>query len=184
MECQECHQRPATLHFTQLINGKKQEIYVCDVCAKEKGYMSNQTDSYSLHDLLTGLFNFDSPSFGNKHHQTFQTIKDLQCPKCEMTFAEFKRLGKFGCAECYHTFAAELDPILRRVHSGNTVHQGKIPKRKGDDLHVKRQLEEYKSKLQSLIQEEAFEEAALMRDKIKELQHIYHAKDEEAGGDA
>ncbi|MDY0394871.1 UvrB/UvrC motif-containing protein [Virgibacillus halophilus] len=148
---------------------------------KEKGYMSYQTDGYSLHDLLTGLFNFENTSLSNKHKPAFQTVKDLQCPKCEMTFSEFKRIGKFGCAECYHTFADELDPVLRRVHSGNTAHQGKIPKRKGDTLHVKKQLEEYKAKLQTLIQDEAFEEAALVRDKIKELQHICDAKDKEAG---
>src|SRR5699024_11963784 len=92
---------------------------------------------------------------------------DLQCPKCEMTFSKFKRLGKFGCAECYHTFSSRLDPIFRRVHSGNTIHQGKIPKRKGGHLHLKKEVETLRDELQTLIQNEEDRKAAVTRDKIR-----------------
>jgi len=56
MKCMECHKRPATLHFTQVINGQKTEQHVCELCAQKKGYISNNDEAYSLHDLLTGLF--------------------------------------------------------------------------------------------------------------------------------
>ncbi|WP_163971916.1 UvrB/UvrC motif-containing protein [Oceanobacillus halotolerans] len=179
MECQECQKRPATLHFTQVINGNKTEVHVCEVCAKEKGYMTYPEEGYSLHHLLSGLFNFDSSQMGSQQESSFTKKDELQCPKCEMTLSEFKRVGKFGCAECYHTFAGRLDPIFRRVHSGNTKHHGKIPKRKGGNLHLKKQVQEYKANLQQLIADEAFEEAAKIRDKIKELQA--EMKDKEAG---
>lgn len=171
MECQECQQRPATLHFTQVINGNKTEVHVCEVCAKEKGYMTYPEEGYSLHNLLSGLFNFDTAKLGNSQENTFKQVNELKCPKCEMTFSEFKRVGKFGCATCYETFAEKLDPILRRVHAGNTKHAGKIPKRKGGDLHTKKQLEGYKAELQHLIETEAFEEAARVRDKINALKN-------------
>ncbi|SET72578.1 protein arginine kinase activator [Oceanobacillus limi] len=170
MQCQECQKRQATLHFTQVINGNKTEVQLCEVCAKEKGYMSYPEDGYSLHNLLTGLFNFDSSQMKTPQGSQFQQVKELQCSKCNMTFSEFKRVGKFGCAECYHTFATHLDPIFRRVHSGNSKHHGKIPKRKGGDLHLKKQVETYKQELQNLIVNEAFEEAATVRDKIKDLE--------------
>lgn len=179
MECQECHKRPATLHFTQVINGNKKELHVCEVCAKEKGYMTYPEEAYSLHNLLAGLFNFDSSQLGSHQDATFQTATDMECPKCEMTFSEFKRTGKFGCAECYDTFSARLDPIFRRVHSGNTKHDGKIPTRKGGNLHTKKQIEKYKLELQKLIENEAFEEAAKVRDKIKQLKSSH--RDQEAG---
>ncbi|WP_284140986.1 MULTISPECIES: UvrB/UvrC motif-containing protein [unclassified Virgibacillus] len=172
MECQDCHERPATLHFTQVINGNKTEVHVCDVCAKEKGYVTYPEEGYSLHNLLTGLFNFDNPSMGKQ----LQQVTDLQCPLCKLTFAQFKQTGKFGCAECYHTFSDRLDPIFRRVHSGNTKHHGKIPKRKGGNLHLKKQLHAYKDELQQLIQQEAFEKAATVRDKIKDLEKQIQAK--------
>lgn len=182
MECQECHKRPATLHFTQLINGNKTEVHVCEVCAKEKGYMTYPEEGYSLQNLLAGLFNFDSSQVSKHSNAQFQQVKELECPKCERTFSEFKRTGKFGCAECYYTFSNKLDPIFRRVHSGNTKHQGKIPKRKGGNLHLKKQLESLRFQLKELIQQEAFEEAATVRDQIKELEIQIQQK--EAGDEA
>lgn len=170
MECQECEQRVATLHFTQIINNDKTEVHVCEVCAKEKGYMSYPEDGFSFHNLLTGLFNFESTSMSSQNNTTFTQSKELQCPQCGMTFAEFKRIGKFGCASCYHTFSDRLDPVLRRVHSGNSKHDGKIPTRHGGDLHAKKQLEDYKAELKELVDKEAFEEAATVRDKIKVLE--------------
>lgn len=169
MECQECQQRPASLHFTQVLNGNKTEVHVCEVCAKEKGYMTYPEEGYSLHNLLSGLFNFDTVKLENHQDHAFKQVEELKCPKCEMTFSEFKRVGKFGCATCYETFYARLDPILRRVHSGNTKHSGKIPKRKGGDLHTKKQLAGYQAELKKLIESEAFEEAAQVRDKINVL---------------
>lgn len=170
MECQECHKRPATLHFTQVINGNKTEVHVCEVCAKDKGYMTYPEDGYSLHNLLSGLFNFDTSSLESQKGSSYKQTKELQCSQCEMTFTEFKRVGKFGCAECYQAFSDSLDPIFRRVHSGNTKHYGKIPTRKGGDLHTKKQVESYKEELHRLIEDEAFEEAATVRDKIKDLE--------------
>lgn len=171
MKCQECQERPATLHFTQVINGNKTEVHVCEVCAKEKGYMTYPEDGYSLHNLLSGLFNFDTAKLDNHQGHNFKQVDELKCPKCDMTFSEFKRIGKFGCASCYETFAAKLDPILRRVHSGNTKHSGKIPKRKGGDLHTKKQLESYQAELKRLIETEAFEEATKVRDSITLLKN-------------
>lgn len=169
MECQECNQRPATLHFKQVINGKKAEIHVCEICAQEKGYMTYPEEGYSLHNLLQGLFNFESPTMSNHRKEAFQSSKELQCPQCELTFNQFRRIGKFGCATCYDTFSTRLNTILRRVHSGNTKHYGKIPKRKGGNLHLKKEIEQHQEHLRQLIEEEAFEDAAKVRDKIKGL---------------
>jgi protein arginine kinase activator len=177
MECQDCHQRPATLHYTQVINGHKTEVQICEVCAKEKGYMTYPEEGYSLHHLLTGLFNFESNHLGSSHGTTIKKENDLQCQKCGLTFTEFKQIGKFGCDECYHTFAANLNPIFRRVHSGNTEHRGKIPKRMGGSLHLKKQLTTLKDELQNLIMNEEFEQAAVVRDKIKALEQQIDRKE-------
>src|SRR5699024_895393 len=101
-----------------------------------------------------------------------------QCPKCEMTLSEFKRVGKFGCSECYQTFSSQLDPIFRRVHSGNTTHLGKIPKRKGGHLHLKKDLKSLRTDLQVFIQNEEFEKADDVRDEIKELELTIHVIEE------
>ncbi|MDC3414672.1 UvrB/UvrC motif-containing protein [Aquibacillus sp. 3ASR75-11] len=180
MECQECHERPAALHFTQVVNGDKTEVHVCEHCAKEKGYMSYGEEGYSLHHLLSGLFNFEPSPFGKSTSTSNEKISEqgLKCPKCGMTYKDFTRVGKFGCSECYQAFSDRLNPIFRRVHSGNTKHDGKIPKRIGSNLHQKKELEQYRIKLQQLIEQEAFEQAAKVRDQIKKLEKEVHCKEE------
>ncbi len=177
MQCQECQQRPATFYFQQIINGEKKEVHVCEVCAYEKGYIPATEESYSLEDLLKGLFHFDtSQQLGTQPIQ--QTMpKEEQCPKCKMTFTEFQQIGKFGCASCYEAFSQRIEPILRRVHAGNTKHSGKIPKRIGGSIQKKRQIEDYRSQLKKLIEAEAFEKAAELRDKIKALEEESDSKE-------
>jgi protein arginine kinase activator len=180
VQCQECQERPATFYFQQLVNGEKHEVHVCEVCAIEMGYTKSTNENYSLQDLLTGLFNFDTSQLGQQPVQQTELKKAIQCPKCEMTFAEFQKIGKFGCASCYQAFAEKMDPILRRVHSGNIQHSGKIPRRAGDDIRKERQIKDYRAEMKNLVEKEAFEEAAALRDKIKVLENEA-AKEKEEG---
>lgn len=179
MECNECNKRPASLYFTQIINGKKTEVHVCEQCAQKKGYTIYGEDGQSLHDLLKGLFDFSSSQMEVNNEKIFKQTEDLYCSKCHLTFRDFQRIGKFGCAQCYDSFVVKLDSIFRRVHSGNTKHFGKIPKRKGGVLHKRKQLEEYRVQLSELVQQENFEEAAIVRDKIRELEHAEIKEDGE-----
>lgn len=169
MECQECHDNPATLHFTQIIHGEKNEVHVCEACAKEKGYMTYPEETYTLQNLLEGLFNFDMNQLEGHHEKVMKQSKGLQCSRCKLTLNEFKQQGKFGCATCYEVFSTRLDPILRRVHSGNTKHLGKLPKRQGGSFRLQREIKKYQEKLKDLVEKEAFEDAVIIRDKIKEL---------------
>ena len=170
MRCDECKKRPATLQLTQYVNGQKKEVPVCELCAKKLGYLSQQEETYSFQDLLSGLFNLGSSQIDLQGKHPFEQMEELECPKCHLTFREFQRIGKFGCAECYETFKGKLDTVFRRVHSGNTKHLGKIPKRKQSGLHQRKRLMQYRDELKQLINQEAFEEAAVVRDKIKEIE--------------
>lgn len=169
--CQECKQRPATLHFTKIINGEKTEIHLCEQCAHEKGEMFIFPDSsgFSINNLLAGLLNMDS-SIKEAKATPFHNQEILQCERCKMTYSQFVKVGKFGCSDCYETFQNYLNPILRRLHSGNTLHAGKIPKRIGGNIYVRKQIEQLKQKLQELIVREEFEKAAEVRDQIRALE--------------
>ncbi len=178
MECNECHERPATIHFTQIVNGKKKEIHVCEQCALDKGYVTNDDSMFSLHHLLSGLFHMDSNHVEESPDSTSRP-EIPTCKHCGLTFDEFRRIGKFGCAHCYDEFEEHLNPILRRVHSGNTKHEGKIPKRVGGNLHLKREIEEKKALLQSLVEKERFEQAAQVRDEIRLIEQSLQSDGEE-----
>lgn len=172
MICDECKQRPATMHFTKILNGQKTEIHLCEHCAREKGdlFMMNGGTGFSINNLLAGLLNFDK-TYQQTGREAFQREEILQCPNCKMTFPQFVKMGRFGCANCYNTFSEQLKPILKRLHGGNWTHNGKIPKRFGGTLHLRKRLEESKQKLKKLISMEEFEKAAELRDEIRALEN-------------
>lgn len=169
MQCQECNQRPATLHFTKIINGKKTEFHICDQCAREKGEYIPGSNSFSIHQLLSGLLNFEQP-ISNSQLAGQTNEQELKCEKCEMSYRQFAKAGRFGCASCYKTFNQKLDPVLKRVHSGNTLHSGKIPKRIGGSIQIKKQIVQLKEKMKQHINNEEFEQAAEVRDQIRSLE--------------
>jgi protein arginine kinase activator len=171
MICQECNQRPASLHFTKIINGEKTEVHLCEKCAQEKGeiFVFNGGTSFTFNNLLAGLLNIDS-SFHQQNQNAFHQEEIIQCERCSMTFPQFVKVGRFGCAHCYETFKEQLKPVLKRLHSGNWTHNGKIPKRIGGGIHLRKQIEELKDQLKVVITNEEFEKAAEIRDEIRSLE--------------
>lgn len=169
MVCQECGKKPATLHFTKIINGEKTEYHFCESCAREKGEMiPGTTGGFSIHNLLSGLLDFEPQGsqgamLGQKNPQS------LRCENCGLTYSQFSKIGRFGCSECYKHFSARLDPLFRRVH-GTTEHAGKIPKRSGGQIQYRREVEQLKRQLHLLVENEEFEQAAKLRDRIRELE--------------
>ena len=86
-----------------------------------------------------------------------------------MTADEFRREGRVGCKECYNYFGDYMPSLLRRIH-GSTVHNGKVPKKGHEQLKVRRQIDELREKLKIAINEEDFEQAAVLRDQIRALE--------------
>ncbi|TNJ62148.1 hypothetical protein FE784_31825 [Paenibacillus hemerocallicola] len=165
MLCQECNKKPATLHFTKIINGEKTEFHICESCAREKGELIPGTaNGFSIHNLLSGLLDFDpsQAAVGTKP-------QTLRCDKCGLTYSQFSKLGRFGCSSCYEHFSERLDPLFKRVH-GNNVHVGKVPKRTGGLIQYKREIDKLKHDMQKHITREEFEQAANIRDQIRELE--------------
>src|SRR5699024_11504094 len=108
MKCEICQERLASLHLTNYINGKKTEVHLCPVCAKENGYIDAEEEAYTIHDLLSGFFNIN-PNLTEESGVNEQRNDKLSCPKCGMTYQQFSKTGKFGCSKCYQTFGDYLE---------------------------------------------------------------------------
>lgn len=164
MMCEDCGKKPSTFHMTEIINGTSKETNLCEDCAsKSEEFAFNP--SFSIQNLLAGLL--DIP--GEKEIKT-DKIDDICCKNCGTSYEEFKRKGKFGCSKCYESFRVQLEPLLKKIH-GHDTHIGKIPKRTGGKIKIKKDISSLKSNLQVAIQNEEFEEAAVLRDEIKKLQN-------------
>ncbi|MEN6390307.1 MAG: UvrB/UvrC motif-containing protein [Syntrophomonas sp.] len=163
MYCDQCKQKPASVHVTHMYNGQKIESHLCDECAAQKGaWMFDMGNSLSIPHLLGSIF-------GNDLQEVAGPSYEATCPNCGMTFSNIKQVGKLGCSVCYTAFEQEMEPTLRRI-SGSSKHVGKIPARSGQQLVLRKQIEDLKTILQQCVSSEKYEEAVEIRDAIKELE--------------
>lgn len=163
MMCEDCGKKPSTFHMTEIINGKSKEIHLCEDCAsKNEDFGFNS--SFTIQNLLVGLL--DIPS---EKDFTDEDMSDLSCEYCGTTYGEFRRNGRFGCSDCYSSFREKLEPLLKKIH-GHDTHVGKIPKRTGGVIKIKKDINLLRNKLQIAVVNEEFERAAELRDQIKALQ--------------
>lgn len=170
MVCDICGKKEATVHLTEIVDDEMSELHLCEECAREKSAQMEQ--HFGLSDLLAGL-----ADFGSSLETTATGTK--KCPNCNLSYADFKKIGRLGCSECYNVFREFLTPLLKRIH-GSTQHLGKAPVGKAPVskpslkttkvFRAKSELDQLKLKLQKAIQLEEFEEAAKIRDKIRELE--------------
>lgn len=166
MLCDMCGKAPATVHMTQVIDGHKREMRLCVNCAGQEAAETGMSwPGPSFHQLLGGLLGSES-AFGGL--AAARGGGGLRCPNCGLTFADFRRLGHLGCSECYPTFAEQLEPVLRRIQ-GSTTHTGKLPVKAAGALKLRRKRERLEQELKELIEKEAYEQAAVVRDKIRAL---------------
>jgi len=165
MVCQICAKKTATVHLTEIINDQMTELHLCEDCAKEKG-IAGLGQPFGLQDLLAGLVDFGAQVTPDKKTVT-------QCPNCKMSYEDFRKIGRLGCSQCYDTFKKTLEPLLKKIH-GSVQHLGKAPlhEHAADTpaFKSKKDLQQMKLKLQKAIEAEEFEQAAQIRDKIKQLE--------------
>lgn len=160
MVCDLCSKNQATVHLTEIIDDQMSELHLCEECARKKSLQMEQ--QFGLADLLAGLAEFAKP--GEEVEAA-----GMKCLNCGLTYAEFKKIGRLGCSQCYLAFNKYLMPLLRKIH-GSSRHTGKMlsgvsakPRKRG-----KVGIAELRTMLQQAIANEEFEEAARLRDKIRE----------------
>lgn len=157
MLCDICKQNVATVHLTQLIDGKTKKVDLCESCSKAKGV--DDPTGFSLADLLLGL---------GAAQEMEQVGTETKCPACGFTQADFKKAGRLGCAECYNAFAEGLESLLKTMHK-STRHVGKIPQHLKENRDLSDRLHSLEKKLEKAISEEDFETAVHLRDEIKAI---------------
>ncbi|HWQ74057.1 MAG TPA: UvrB/UvrC motif-containing protein [Syntrophomonas sp.] len=164
MYCEECKQKPAAVHLTQVYNGNIIQLHLCEECAAKKGgFIFDPGNKFSIPNLLGSIFGIGYGMDANPATEV------KTCPECGMTFNDIRQTGKLGCSECYRVFAQEMEPTLRRIH-GNSKHIGKIPSRGGETVLLRKQLDHLKTQLQEAVNHEEYEQAAEIRDHIKEME--------------
>ena len=159
MLCCVCKEKEATVHLTQIAGEKMQKVDLCEECAKQKGV--NDPTGFSLADLLLGLG-------ASQEIEQAAGGTDLKCPTCGFTQGDFKKAGRLGCADCYKTFSEGLESLLKTMHKG-TRHAGKVPQAFQTSRDLNEKLKSLQKKLDKVVADEDFEQAASVRDEINVL---------------
>jgi protein arginine kinase activator len=159
MLCCVCKEKPATVHLTQIAGDKVQKVDLCEECARQKGV--NDPAGFSLADLLLGLG-------ASQEIEQATGGPNVKCPQCGFTQADFKKSGRLGCPSCYTTFAEGLEGLLKSMHKG-TRHTGKVPEALRQSRDLSDHLKSLQKKLAKAIEDENFEQAAILRDEIKQM---------------
>lgn len=168
MLCDICNKNTATVHLTEIIDEQMTELHLCEECARAKSMEMEQ--QFGLSDLLAGL-----ADLGKTLEE--KEIARIECDNCGFTYEDFRKIGRLGCSQCYNYFKKYLGPFLKRIH-GSSQHVGKMPIKLPKIEGGKLELQELRYKLQQLIQREEFEEAAIVRDKIREVERSQNKENE------
>lgn len=176
MNCDICQSEKATIFFSQMAEGKLQKVNLCKGCADEKGV--TDPTGFALADMLEGMGKQTAlESVAAKH--------ELVCGSCGFSQSEFKKTGRFGCADCYRVFDEGLDGLLEAMHK-HTRHVGKTPAHIPDpggrvsassplpeeSVNPRARLSELRQALSKSVEDEDYEEAARLRDAISRLESL------------
>jgi protein arginine kinase activator len=164
VKCQICD-NPATVHLTDIVNKKKRELHLCERCARERNLIPEQPgpqlDLKALMNLLMHPFPHGEQPATEDAPAVLPTTE--ACEICGITLAEFKAGGRLGCPHDYESLRAALEPLLERIHR-STAHAGKAPRA----IRVR----EWKKQMQAAVASEDYEEAARLRDLIRQKESL------------
>ena len=160
MLCDHCGERDASVHLTTIVDNEVRQQHLCEKCAAERGVET--TVAVPKHPLSAFLHEVQS--------QATSPADAAKCTFCGTTMADFRATGRWGCANCYSAFEPSMRELLRRVH-GNAKHAGHRYQAPAPALDENATiLGELKDRLRRAIEQEQFEVAADLRDKIRVME--------------
>lgn len=161
MLCDSCNEREAVVYLTTIENNTVRQLNLCERCAAERGVETTvSAPKHPLGEFLHEVHSkFASPNADNR-----------SCTFCNTTMADFRATGRWGCARCYTNFEAGIRELLRRVQ-GNHRHVGRSYRPPmSESLERAAVLGELKDRLRRAVENEQFELAADLRDRIRVME--------------
>ena len=142
MICQNCGQHEATICVVKITGNKTEKQYICQYCVNKL----NENFNNIINPFLGSIMELNN----------WQPGGDI-CPTCGQSKRKWEETGKLNCKDCYNFLNI------------SKKHIGKRPIRNQQELYLINILKEKQNQLKKLIEQEKYEEAAILRDEIKGL---------------
>ena len=159
MSCDQCREREAVIHLTQIVNEQVTTLHLCEKCAAEKGVESPGSA------VKTPLGSFLA-AMGKGAEQQPTARPGDSCQRCGASFQDFRETGRLGCPDCYRAFETPLRDLLRRLH-GSTHHLGERYAEHEPQAVARAQEADLREQLRLAVETENFELAAELRDRLR-----------------
>jgi protein arginine kinase activator len=176
IKCQACGKNPATVHLTEIVGGEKREKHLCENCAVEEGIAVGKPAA-SLSDWLS-TFVSQQQAAGAMAGALGAVVAagaveggGAACEGCGLTYNEFRQRGLLGCPKCYKSFEQMLMPLIQRAHENAERHIGRAPPQLDRSERRQYELVDLRRRLRDAVAGELYEDAARIRDRIKELEN-------------
>ena len=162
MSCEQCREREAVIHLTQIVNEQVTTLHLCERCAAEKGVESPAAAPKTPLGTFLAAMGQELPE------QTPAPKTGDTCPRCGGSLQDFRESGRLGCSECYRSFEVPLRDLLRRLH-GSTHHMGERYAESSGSVAAgdRQQATELREQLRLAVETENFELAAELRDRLR-----------------
>lgn len=157
MICDACKKNEATVRLIAIIDGVKTERHLCAECVEKH---KQQMRAEGMQSMLSAII--------SSARKTAGSSAGLRCSNCGLSFDEFRKTSRLGCAQCYKDFRVQLKPLLLRLH-GRAQHEGRIPERVDEALKAQSRLDQLRREMEVAVACEDFEQAANLRDELRTL---------------
>jgi protein arginine kinase activator len=167
VKCQLCGENDASIHYIEIVEGQKASQWICTNCAEKEGITPLEV-SPLVHGTLGSFLGemLKVPVPGPSREKSVETPV---CDTCGYDFGQLQENSQLGCPACYQAFRQLLLPMLRRYHGG-VSHLGKLPRSQGPRAALRREGTRLKELLEQAVTVENYEEAAKIRDSIRDLE--------------
>ncbi len=155
--CEECGENRATVHLTEFLDGQPVLRHLCEDCYAQKGGGLGLSPMAAFAHILAAV----APQL--------RQLSDTECPRCGATYLDFQQRGVLGCPQGYEVFEAGLAQLLEQIH-GASQHCGKLPPQADEKARGRCELEGARHRLALAVEQENYELAARLRDRISELE--------------
>lgn len=159
--------KPLVIHVTEMKDGKFVENYsLCLECAsKFLDFEKEKSVKPAKQEL--DLSNIETPEQLLDFILRHESQTEKTCSVCGLSWGEFDKSGKLGCASCYLSFKDEMHAICNKWHRSDE-HTGKRPKNRFNADPIEK-LKLLRLQLAKAIELEQYEKAAVIKKEIEQL---------------
>jgi protein arginine kinase activator len=154
-KCDACGEGVGRIRVYQTRGSEFTELWLCERCASTLG-VEEEAPAFA-------------PTVGEMLGALTGDEVGRSCPSCGAQFRAIRQTGRVGCAECYRTFHGRIHLLLDQAGLTET-HVGRYPARLGSFKRLLVDRETLRERLVHAVEEENYEEAATIRDRMKSLE--------------